>query len=321
MSVVDPSFPIVVEERYISANLNSSMLFNFLMGIYTMIYGGVMYIYLSRKPANTNHRIVLSAISVLYFLSFLNFVNEWYYLDWTFAINGATRESIFIATGGDGSKWSWVFSNLLIYSLFIISDGLLVGLFIASTIFSVIVGPLSSTENAILSNNVSSALSFILLGTTVATTCLIGYKIHSASRSNDLPSKRLFNRVVVLVVESAAVYSLVLLLNAIIAIVPSFNWFGSPLGEVQYYLGVLLTVVSGMAPTILVARIALTNPNNTVASAPMTHISGLQFGSHHGSVSSRSGDVFTSSEIDDALPSPVVEVKRESNDMSGGNQV
>lgn len=37
-----------------------------------------------------------------------------------------------------------------------------------------------------------------------------------------------------------------------------------------------------MAPTVLVARIALTDPNITVSTAPLTHISGLQFGSHPG---------------------------------------
>lgn len=44
-----------------------------------------------------------------------------------------------------------------------------------------------------------------------------------------------------------------------------------------------------MAPTILVARIAVTDDRNTVAaSAPLTHVSGLHFGSERGGNSEHS---------------------------------
>ncbi|PPQ84761.1 hypothetical protein CVT25_007540 [Psilocybe cyanescens] len=134
-----------------------------------------------------------------------------------------------------------------------------------------------------------------------------------------------------MIIESAAAYALVLLLYAIEIIVPSFSVSGSPMDLADYYIEVIVTVVSmqGMAPTILVARIALTDPNRTEASATLTHISGdLQFKSQQGSGSDRNGnttgaDVNASVQADNAQPTPVIEVKRESRTdvTSGDNQV
>ncbi|PPQ79585.1 hypothetical protein CVT25_003468 [Psilocybe cyanescens] len=72
-----------------------------------------------------------------------------------------------------------------------------------------------------------------------------------------------------------------------------------------------------MAPTILVARIA-TNDNHTITSSTIIHISGLQFESQQGNGSGRSRnatgeDINTSVHADDADPTPVIEVKRESS--------
>ncbi|PPQ92899.1 hypothetical protein CVT25_010454 [Psilocybe cyanescens] len=340
MSTPDVPFSINVQENEISGNLNSSMLFNFLMGIYTMVYGGTMYLYLSKKPTNSNRHIILSAISLLYLLCLLDFVVEWYYLNWTIVITGDTRESIFLATVGGGLPWTWILSDFLQNSLLIISDGLLIwrcyhvwgqsfwaivipsillvaesGLFVMITVLDVKSSQITSAAGVILYNNILSALTFVSLGTTVITTFLIGYKIYSASPLSRSPSKRLFNCIVKMIIESAAVYALVLLLYAIDIVVPSFGVSGSPMEEAGYYIDAIVTVVAkqGMAPTILVARIA-TNDNHTVASSRITPISGLQFGSQQGVGSGRSGnatggDINTSVYADDADPTPVIEVK------------
>ncbi|PPQ76472.1 hypothetical protein CVT25_002002 [Psilocybe cyanescens] len=130
-----------------------------------------------------------------------------------------------------------------------------------------------------------------------------------------------------MIVESAAAYALVLLLYAIDTVAPSVGVLGSPLNEADYYIATIVNVVAGMAPTILVARVAA-NDNQTVSSSTMTHISGLKFGSQQESGNGHSGNS-TGGEIngsvhrDDAEPTPVVEVKREPNTdaTSGDNQV
>ncbi|PPQ83551.1 hypothetical protein CVT25_006865, partial [Psilocybe cyanescens] len=299
----------------------------------------------SKKPANLNRRIVLSAISVLYLLCFLDFIVEWYYLDWEVVITGDTRESIFLATVGNGLEWAFVLSGFLENFLLIISDGLLVWrcyhvwgesflaisapLILLVAEFDVKFGPLTSDANANLGNNIISALTLVSLGTTMITTFIIGYRIHSVSQMHGSPSRNLFNHIVTMIIESAAVYSLVLLLESIMIFVPSTDVPGSLLSEAQYYLETILTVISnqGMAPTILVARIA-TNNNPTVASSTITHISGLQFGSQQGSGSNGSGNttrenVNTSVHTDNVDPAPVIKVMRESsaNGIFGEKQV
>ncbi|PPQ87547.1 hypothetical protein CVT25_008472 [Psilocybe cyanescens] len=310
MSSPDIPIPLNVQENQISGNLNSSMLLNFLMG--------------------------------------------WYFLDWVVVINGDTRESIFSGGLGESPQWIWVLSDFLVTSSFVVADGLLIwrcyhvwgqsfrailaplillvvefGLFLATIVLKAKLGEINIPVHAILFNNIRSALIFVSLGTTAITTFLIVYRIYSASRLNALPSKRLFNRIVVMIIESAAAYTLLLAFETITVIVPSFNNVGSTWSEVSYYVQAVLSVVAnqGMAPTILVARIA-TNDNHTIASSTITHISGLQFGPHQGSGSGRSGnttggDINASVHADNADPSPMIEVKMESNADApfGDNQV
>ncbi|PPQ92289.1 hypothetical protein CVT25_008899 [Psilocybe cyanescens] len=125
---------------------------------------------------------------------------------------------------------------------------------------------------------------------------------------------------------------MVLLVYSINIIVPSFDVFGSPFSEADYYIEAIVTPVAnqGMASTILVARIALTDANSTDASDTLTHISSdLQFGSQQKSGSGCSGittggDINASSiQADKAEPTPVIGVKRKSNadGMFGEKQV
>ncbi|PPQ91124.1 hypothetical protein CVT25_013262 [Psilocybe cyanescens] len=317
MSTSDQPFSTNFQQAEISSNLNSSMLLNYLMGIYTLVYAGTLFIYSSNKATHANRRIVLSAISVLYLLCFVQFVVQWYSIDLDVVINGDTRESIFFSTVEGGPKWLWVFANVPFYASFVASDGLLIwrcyhvwgrsfrvisvllilllaefGLFVTATILEGLSHRLTSGANtsAALFNSLTSALVFVSLATTVTTSLLIGYRIYSVARLNGQPSKRLFKHIVVLVIESAAVYSFVLLLDAVFAVIPSFNLVGSPLYQAGYFVDAVLIVVPGMAPTVLVARIAVTNSNYTVEPT-ITHISNLHFESQQGSMRGRSANV------------------------------
>ncbi|PPQ81330.1 LOW QUALITY PROTEIN: hypothetical protein CVT25_015086 [Psilocybe cyanescens] len=315
MSILSPAD----EEREISSNLNSSMLFNFLMVFifadttihhheFTHLHNGIRWddVYstmshtVSKKSANMNRRIILSAISILYLICFSNFITQWYILDLSVVINGDTRQSIFIATEF-GPVWIFVLTVFLLYSLLIVSDGLLVpsfiapfssavkqvwicfniwgqsfriilvpltlvvvefGLFVAVIALSVLISQASSDAKATLVNSISSALAFVSSGTTVITSLLIGYKIHSTYRFHDRHFKRLFNHVVIVFIESSAAYSLVLVINATSTVIPSATLFGSPLAQMQYYVDVVLIIVAGMAPTVMVARLGLANPDD-----------------------------------------------------------
>lgn len=148
-------------------------------------------------------------------------------------------------------------------------------------------------------------MSFISLVTTASATALIGYKIHTASE-NVWRSKSRYNRILTTIIQSSAVYSLVLLLLILTTFIPPFNTIESPWSEVQFYLEVILSVVSvcykytpsgiqytwifqqGMAPTGMVARLACSSPGNTVSPGTITHIYGMSLNSQHGSWDGRS---------------------------------
>ncbi|PPQ91386.1 hypothetical protein CVT25_004153 [Psilocybe cyanescens] len=335
-----------VEKRIISANLNGSGLQIFLMAVYTVVYGTTMYLYLSKTSANSNRRIVLSAISVLYLLVFLQTLAQWYSLYWIVVTNGKTQQSIFLATL-EQPRWIEVLSDFGINSSFIVADGLLIwrcyyvwgqsfwtivvpsilliaefGLFVAVIAIDGLYSQLTSHADAVIFNKVRSSLVFISIGTTVSTTFLIGWRVHSVSRLNGLPSKKMFSHIMVLIVESAAAYSFALLFDAIVNVVPTDCLVNSPVLEARCYVPATLCTVTGMAPTVLVARIALTNPKHTVASSPITHISSLQFELQQGtgrSVNATNSLIHTFHEA----PTAANEVKSRSSWDStfGNNQV
>lgn len=80
----------------------------------------------SRKPSSWSRCVVLTAISVLYMLCFLEFIFQWYFLDWCIVFNGETRDSMFW-TSVSGPLWLITINEFLQNFAFIISDGLLVG--------------------------------------------------------------------------------------------------------------------------------------------------------------------------------------------------
>ncbi|PPQ91515.1 hypothetical protein CVT25_008902 [Psilocybe cyanescens] len=301
-----------------------------------------------------NQRIILSAISALYLFCFSLLIVQWYLLSLSVVIDGDTREDMFYSILGGGPQWISTLNQTLFYCPIILSDGLLiwrcyhvwgqsyrvvtvpliffvgeVGLFLSTTIFAILHSQQSATEAITDVFNVIAGVSMLTsLCTTVITTFLIWYRIHSAFRSKSSPlSKKLFSHIVVLVIESAAVYSLILFLNAITTVVPSFTLIGSLAEEVNYYMQILLIISAGMSPTILVARVALTAPNDTVVSN-VTRITGskleLEFQKSSYYANSIGGDFSASIYSSYPLPTPVTDVKVSGADVtltSGDYQV
>lgn len=72
--------------------------------------------------------MVLTTISVLYLLSFVDFIFQWYFLDWAFVANGDTRDSIFGASLG-GPLWLQAIDQLIQNASIVVADVLLVGLY------------------------------------------------------------------------------------------------------------------------------------------------------------------------------------------------
>ncbi|PPQ90614.1 hypothetical protein CVT25_006684 [Psilocybe cyanescens] len=225
MSTPDIPIPVNVQENEISTGLNNSMLFNFLMEPQTYVSQAFTLWYmeeqctftvgssinlgkkLSKKPANLNRLIVLSAISVLYLLCLLEFIVQWYYLDWVVVIAGDTQESIFWGARFPLSLFMmdyWLIT-IVDYHIILINTltdlemlpclGTIIpgdcgpivifavecSLFVATIVLKIKFSHITSDANVTLFNNISSALTFVSLGTAVITTFFIGYRIYSIS--------------------------------------------------------------------------------------------------------------------------------------------
>lgn len=98
---------------------------------------------------------------------------------------------------------------------------------------------LSSAYDAII-----SALAFVSLGTTILVTSLIGFKIYSITHMTGRTYTHYFQHVVAIFLESAAAYSLVLLVYAITMADPAFSDMGSGKFLVGYYLQNILNFVA-----------------------------------------------------------------------------
>ncbi|KDR68634.1 hypothetical protein GALMADRAFT_1038218 [Galerina marginata CBS 339.88] len=71
-----PGFPPdYLQKTVIAYSIDSSMLSVLLFGIYSMVYFGTLYIYLTRR--SSQNRIVLATITLLYLISALQIGVEW----------------------------------------------------------------------------------------------------------------------------------------------------------------------------------------------------------------------------------------------------
>lgn len=112
-------------------------------------------------------------------------------------------------------------------------------------VLSGIVTSVSSTVDAAVANNIQSAQILISFGTTIITASLIGYKIHSATKATYWStSKERFKHAMTVVIESAAIYAVVILVYAVYAIRVSFAGVGSVLWNSSYYVEPISIVVA-----------------------------------------------------------------------------
>ncbi|KAH9478160.1 hypothetical protein JR316_0008613 [Psilocybe cubensis] len=269
------------ENYTISAALNSSMLQNFLMVS-------------ARSSSNSGRRIVSVSISALYLLCLIDLFLNWYFLNWAFIEHGKTQDSVFRAAVGLGAPiWLQILNEVLLNLLLVCADALLIwrcfhvwgrswkiisvpllflfaetGLSITTALFHGIFPLFNSHHRAMTFNNLITALAFTSLASTSCATLFIAYRIHQVNKEiNNLrvTSITRYNRIIATIVESSALYTLVLLLFAIVGVVPPLNEVTLSLSEAKYYLQVILVITAGLAPTAMVARLGLISPHITAA--------------------------------------------------------
>ncbi|KAH9478097.1 hypothetical protein JR316_0010335 [Psilocybe cubensis] len=202
------SIPTRVQISVISGTLNSVVVFAILTGVYSIVYVGTMYFYITRRRA-TKSRM---------------FAVQWYYLNLAIIENGDTRVSIFISALTRGSVTVYAVTQTAFCMMFIVSDALLICYQVWGQSVRVTVLPVA-----------------LIMAET-------GYRINKVSNMDgaNRSSSARFSHIIKVLIESAAVYLFIILVYAIQAAIPisSESLIKSPLLLEGYYLQTVITAVS-----------------------------------------------------------------------------
>ncbi|KAF8887243.1 hypothetical protein CPB84DRAFT_1849891 [Gymnopilus junonius] len=301
------------EQSENGSNLHSTILFTFFMGIYTMVYFGTLYLYLARKTAQRH--IVIATITALYIFNVIIFAGQWWLIQWEFITNGQTQDSIYVAYMFVSPEWLNLVIDVMSVLTIVLADGLLIwrcyyvcnrsirilalllvlwiaefGISVSSLAIQGVIGGTNATHQlAVEANDLVSAQYFMSFFTSVVATCLIAYKIISVSKQSvtiGISSGRQFRHILDIVVQSSVIYSLALLLIAIGFVLPEEVGDGRNTRGIAFfnYSTALAYAISGLAPTVMVARVALLATDRPDPSSG-PHLSNLNFGGNSTSYS------------------------------------
>ncbi|PPR03016.1 hypothetical protein CVT26_004543 [Gymnopilus dilepis] len=302
------SLTVSEQESFISSQVNSTTLYVFLWGIYTVIYAGTSYLYLNKKSSRNNY--ILAAISLSYFAYSADVIMVWYLDQKAVVYDSETRDALYASLVQEPG-WPILVTDVIAFILAAVADGVLIWrcfhvcghslrailvpsflLFceIAIVAFNIAidltflitfgVDRLNPSDSQIdLFNRLLAVQAFITFATTLSSTSLIAYRIYTTSK-NDIPrsSKRLLHHILEILVQSAAVYSLMAIAQAVSSVIPQTASNAASWDAAEIYTSILFTFISGVAPTVLVARVAMLDEKDaygsTTVSAPL---SGLHF--------------------------------------------
>ncbi|KAF8886673.1 hypothetical protein CPB84DRAFT_1850022 [Gymnopilus junonius] len=297
MSILLP--PSSGQELVIITGFNTLLLQFMLFSTYSVVYFGTMYMYSTRSSAKC--RIVIAAISLSYLISTIQTSVRWYLVKRSFIDSGGTQNTV-IVTFVAGPGWPNLVKDISYFIVGGVADGLLIwrcfqiwnGSFRAISLpllfavgaigvyasivvitFTTKLYTLASvTQDSQLLDILTGVLLFLDLASTLATTILISYRINSFAKRNPFRNSRSrFKRIVEILVQSAAAYSLVIIAYAIASIIPTDTL--ESVNAARSYTSIFYFFTAGIAPTIMVARV-LTMADGRQEILEISH-SSLQF--------------------------------------------
>ncbi|KAF9562348.1 hypothetical protein CPC08DRAFT_706721 [Agrocybe pediades] len=282
-SLDDTDVPSVsLQKLELGGYLNAGMLTMLWMGIYAIVYVWTFYIYLHRKAAH--HISILGVITVIYVLSVVATAIYWYQTKLTFIDNGDTMLDAFNYMYNTTSFLDTITDtcqNLII----ILADGLLMWrcclvwtgsrritwipcvlwLIESMLAIAIIIAEITGLDDytdarILLVNGLLSTLFFTSALTSLISTFLIAYRLYVASKFTGA-SKRRFKNVIDIVVQSSAVYTVSVIIVGIYNVIPFDDSASATVGIDTFsdYAGSTALVLTGMMPTLMVARVAMSS--------------------------------------------------------------
>ncbi|KAF9554254.1 hypothetical protein CPC08DRAFT_713043 [Agrocybe pediades] len=294
MSSSDDSISMSFQQASVSSAFNSKNIFILVMGMYTAVFFGTVHIYVTRKSAQKS--MIIAALTALYGVVLGQFILQWYMAKVAFVDNGDTRLSIAISVL-DGLPVPGIIYLALQYIGYIIADALLTwrcfymcghSLIRISPLLFLLVAELAL---AVASTTVDGRTLFQpsydtdfrerqavfldgSMSTVTAVTSLLGTyiicrRIVITGSRQESASKSFYSRIMRLLIESSMLYSFSVLLNAVSSFYVAFapDSQGLLTFELSEYLDSITSVVTGLAPTLMMARIAFARevPTNSVS--------------------------------------------------------
>lgn len=260
--------------QYLDDILNSGILYALLYGLYTGILAVTLWnIFITNKYWQIRRALAV-VIILIHVLTTINFAAKISYIHSAFFENGQNFWTIYLKLNGTGQAASWetgisAFLSTLLADLYMIrccwmvwEQRWYIGLFPMLSLVSAIVTRIMQIYYVNVNAQARSVLFMTLylsfnLATTLSCTLLIIYRITVVAGVRHGTGCRLkvYRRLIGVLVESSALYSITLIIDLALWIHQDSQW---------NYLDVIYTIAKGVAPALLVGRAAAghTRPND-----------------------------------------------------------
>ncbi|KAK0197703.1 hypothetical protein F5146DRAFT_948012 [Armillaria mellea] len=253
--------------------LNSLCIESLTYGLYTaVLLSGLSKMLFNRRGRNRLFMAVI--IAVLYSFETVHLGVRWYRVRQAFIVNGDSRTAIFESFLNPDYQWMWVVNGVFASFNILIADCVLIwrAWVVWDRNYKIVVVPMigaileiifdgfflyqdiSHTSSTSLSNwgpdavNWGIAYFTMSLITTVLSTCLVVFRIATIQRSaTHAVSLLSYRGVIEIVIESAALYAVSLIV---------FLAFFTRDDPRSGYPQAILNTVTGIAPTLIAARVA-----------------------------------------------------------------
>ncbi|KAF9545351.1 hypothetical protein CPC08DRAFT_769885 [Agrocybe pediades] len=284
-------YSVAQQKAWISADLNSTLLVQFLFGIYTGLFPATMYIYIHKENrTRARDMIIIGSTTALYLAVALSTLMNWLYTNILFGTHGRTRVEMFMeSVNEDVPLGEDVIGDLTFFVVFLLADGLLVSVEVLSLVWEVrrsfllFAGKVSSAsavlaltvtvyrcladakpnfetiQTAEIFDRLSAAGYVTVAATSLITTSVICWQIWRHTKLSSRRQDR-YRTIINALIESSAIYTVTVLLLAIVDFISAQKIETESSFEVllvSHFVEAATLVISGLAPTLMIARLFL----------------------------------------------------------------
>ncbi|KAF9547319.1 hypothetical protein CPC08DRAFT_755482 [Agrocybe pediades] len=245
----------VKENMVISSNLNSTLVAQFFMGMYTTVFASTVYLYVSpnRPPGDSPNRIVIATLTIIYVITLLIVCLNWWGTALVFVTQANTRFSLFV---GSVNGTNIAVGTVLNIAASVGCGGAFTHVDDQYEFMHYRWGYTRLRLWAHTANTISGVKNISIVATSLTATLIICYQIYSRTMTSGLSRK--YKRIMDVLIQSSALYSSVSIVQAVSGFTNGGNVAVSTsaftLGE---YATVLMTLMAGLSPTLMVGRLAI----------------------------------------------------------------